>query len=201
MFDEMSSSALANTTAHRPRIMIVEDDPDIASLLHDYLETAFNAEMDLAVSAEEALECDAENPADVVIVDYMLPDMDGLDLILPLNARKRRPIILITGHPTLGRAIEAMRLGATDMLVKPFDLDVLTQRISQAMEQHRHEELRMKRLMRVRQLSHKVITERRALRRKLDVLCKDIVGSYRELAEKVSFVESQKQSASKTSSN
>ncbi|NLE30460.1 MAG: response regulator [Phycisphaerae bacterium] len=189
-----------DSTIYRPHIMIVEDDPEIAEMLHDHLKESLNAELDLASSAQEALEFDAENPADVILVDYMLPDMDGLDLITPLNARKRRPIILITGHPTLGRAIEAMRLGAVDMLVKPFDLEILTEKISQAFAQYQQEQRRMNRIMRIRRLSKKVIAERRSLRRKLDVLCKDIVGSYRELAEKVNFVDHQ-QRTSKTSQN
>lgn len=189
-----------DSTIYRPHIMIVEDDPEIAEMLHDHLKESLNAELDLASSAQEALEFDAENPADVILVDYMLPDMDGLDLITPLNARKRRPIILITGHPTLGRAIEAMRLGAVDMLVKPFDLEILTEKISQAFAQYQQEQRRMNRIMRIRRLSKKVIAERRSLRRKLDVLCKDIVGSYHELAEKVNFVDHQ-QGTSKTSQN
>jgi DNA-binding NtrC family response regulator len=200
MSDEFTTE-LKNTTVNRPRIMIVEDDAEIAELLQDHLQFALNAEIELASSAEDALTLDAESPSDVIIVDYMLPDMDGVDLITPLNARRKRPIILMTGHPTLGRAIEAMRLGAVDMLVKPFDLEILTEKISEAFIRHQQEELRTKRVMRIRQLSKKVITDRRALRRKLDVLCKDIVGSYRELAEKVTFVEGQQQGTSKTSSN
>jgi DNA-binding NtrC family response regulator len=185
MLDAMNSTT-ENTTYQRPKIMIVEDDPDIAELLQNHLEFSLNADLQTANSAEQALQLDAEKPAEVIVVDYLLPDSDGLDLITPLNARQKRPIILITGHPTLGRAIEAMRLGAVDMFVKPFDLDVVTAKIAQAIEQHRHEERRIQRLIRVRELSKKVIQERRSLRRKLDVLCKDIVVSYRDMAEKIS---------------
>jgi DNA-binding NtrC family response regulator len=192
MLEELTST-LNYKTGDRPRILIVEDDPNIAELLHDHLEFSLNAELQVASSAEEALQMDAEQPAEVIVVDYMLPDSDGLDLIAPINARLHRPIILITGHPTLGRAIEAMRLGAMDMFVKPFDLDIITYKISQAIEQHRNEQRRIQRLMRVRKLSKRVIQERRGLRRKLDVLCKDVVGSYRDLAEKVTELEHRNQ--------
>jgi DNA-binding NtrC family response regulator len=185
MLEEMTPTN-EQTISHRPKIMIVEDDPDIAELLQNHLEFSLNADLQTAGSAEQALQLDAENPAEVFVVDYMLPDSDGLDLITPLNARQKRPIILITGHPTLGRAIEAMRLGAVDMFVKPFDLDVVTGKIAQAIEQHRLEEQRMQRIAKIRTLAKKVTQDRHGLRRKLDVLCKDIVVSYRDMAEKVS---------------
>jgi len=188
MMNEMTPT-MEKITGERPSILVVEDDPDIAEMLHDHLEHTLSAELQTAGSAQEALDLDAEKSAEVVIVDYMLPDMDGLDLIPAMMARRQRPIILITGHPTLGRAIEAMRLGATDMFVKPFDLEKMTSKIAEAIEQHRQNQIRMKRLLRIRNLERKVIRERRSLRRKLDVMCRDVVSSYRDLAEKVNRLE------------
>jgi DNA-binding NtrC family response regulator len=177
--------AVENSTGDNPKILVVEDDPATAELLQDYLQDSLNADLQMASSAQQALELDEEKPAEVILIDYLLPDMDGVKLISSLNARRRRPAIMMTGHPTLGRAIEAMRLGATDLLVKPFDMDKLSQSILSALEKHRHYQLRLKRLMRMRDLSKKVIRERKNLRRKMDVVCRDVVTAYRDLAEKV----------------
>jgi DNA-binding NtrC family response regulator len=177
--------AVENSTGDNPRILVVEDDPATAELLQDYLQDTMNAELQVASSAQQALDLDEENPAEVVLIDYLLPDMDGVKLISSLNARRHRPAIMMTGHPTLGRAIEAMRLGATDLLVKPFDMDKLSQSILSAIGKHRQFQLRLKRLMRMRDLSKKVIRERKNLRRKMDVVCRDVVVAYRDLAEKV----------------
>lgn len=174
--------------AHRegPRILIVEDDTDVALMLQDHLEYALCAQTIVASRAEHALSADREQPAEVILIDYMLPDVDGPDLIQSLNAREVRPVIMITGHATLGRAINAMRSGAMDMFVKPFDLAVLSEKVASAVEQHRAQQRRVRRLEKVRALSKQVLKDRRGLRRKLDLVCGDIVHAYRDLAVKVS---------------
>ncbi|MFA5863835.1 MAG: response regulator [Phycisphaerae bacterium] len=174
-----------NSTGENPKILVVEDDQATAELLGDCLKFSLNADLQIAGTARQAMEMDHDNPAEVIIVDYMLPDMDGLELISALCSHFPRPVILMTGHPTLGRAIEAMRLGASDMFVKPFDMEKLTHTISDMVIKYRRSQVRVKRLMRVRELSKKVILERRSLRRKMDLVCRDMVGAYRELAEKV----------------
>jgi DNA-binding NtrC family response regulator len=184
MLNEMDA-VIENTTGEGPRILVVEDDPATAELLQDYLKDQLSAELQIASSARQALDLDEQNPAELILIDYLLPDMDGAKLIASLNVKCRRPAIMMTGHPTLGRAIEAMRIGAVDLLVKPFDLNRLTQSILQAVEHHRRDQLRLKRLLRIRDLSKKVIRERKNIRQKMDVVCRDIVISYRDLAERV----------------
>jgi len=184
MLNEMAP-LVENSTGDSPRILVVEDDPQISELLQDHLSYSLNADVQMASSAEQAIELDQQKPAEVIIIDYMLPDMDGLELISALGSQRQRPVIVMTGHPTLGRAIEAMRLGASDMFVKPFDLEKMTRTIAVAVVRHRHNQLRLKRLMRVRELSKRVISERRGLRRKMELICRDMVSGYRELAEKV----------------
>jgi len=178
-----------NSTGDRPRILVVEDDPQIGELLQEHLTYSLNADLRVADSAEQALQMDSTKPAELILIDYMLPDMDGLELTTILRMHVQRPVIVMTGHPTLGRAIEAMRLGATDMFVKPFDLERMTNSISQAVAKYRFDQLRIRRLMRVRELSKRVLHERRGLRRKMDLVCRDMVVGYRELAEKVNRIQ------------
>ena len=179
------SPTIEYTTGDHPRILVVEDDPQISELLESHLNYSLSAELRVAACGKQALELDDQQPAEVVLVDYMLPDMDGLELIAALNQRRHRPTIIMTGHPTLGRAIEAMRLGAADMFVKPFDLDKMTRTVYGAIEKHRHDQVRLQRLTRMRSLVQLAIRDRRGLRRKMDLLCRDMVVGYRELTEKV----------------
>ncbi len=184
MFTEELQYTEHLASGERPKILIVEDDVDIAEMLQDHLEYSMSAETTLAYSAEQAIELDLIDPAEILIIDYMLPDTDGVELIKSLNGNDVRPAIFITGHATLGRAINAMRCGAIDMFVKPFDLQTITTKIAQAVEAYRHQQLRFKRLQKVRSLSKQVIKDRRQMRRKLDLVCRDVVSSYRDLAVK-----------------
>lgn len=172
-------------TGDAPRILLVEDDPQISELLEEHLSYSIGAEVRKASDAVEAMELDADKWAEIVIVDYLLPDMDGVELSGHINKDHSRPLIFMTGHPTVGCAIDAMRFGAIDMFVKPLDLDKLSHTISTCIEEQRNHHLRIKRLTKLRSLAKTVIRERRTLRRKLEFMCKDVVGSYRDLAERV----------------
>ncbi len=185
---EQTAPTIENTSGNPPRILVVEDDITISELLEEHLTYSMDAQVRRASDATEAMELDADKWAELIIVDYLLPDMNGLKLSELLNSDGQRPMIFMTGHPSLDCAIEAMRFGVRDMFVKPFDLDNLTETIHKAIEQHRKHQLRLKRLMRMRQLARGVLHERRALRRKLEFVCKDIVQGYRQLSEKVNSI-------------
>jgi two-component system nitrogen regulation response regulator GlnG len=88
-----------------------------------------------ARTAEEGLgQLVSENP-DVVVLDLQLPDRSGLELFREIHARDpKRPVIFITAHGTTETAIEAMKLGAFDYLVKPVDLERLSQLLDRAFE-------------------------------------------------------------------
>jgi len=184
MLAEQLQAIEKTTDADRPKILVVEDDTEIARMLQEHLSYSLAAETRIAGSAEEALELDRDDPAEAIIIDYMLPDMEGLELIKPLNQTKQRPTVLITGHATLGRAIKAMRCGVVDMFVKPFDMDKLAVTVAQAVEKHRSQQCRARRHQKLRSLSKNVIKERRQLRRKLELVCRDLVNAYRDLAVK-----------------
>ncbi len=185
---EQTAPIIENISGNPPRILVVEDDITISELLEEHLTYSLNAQVRRACDATEAMELDADKWAEVIIVDYLLPDMDGLKLSELLNSDSQRPMIFITGYPSLDCAIEAMRFGVRDMFVKPFDLDRLTETLAQVIEQYRKSQLRLKRLMRMRKLAKGILKERKALRRKLEFVCKDIVHGYRQLAEKVNSI-------------
>jgi len=175
-----------------PKILIVEDDSDVALMLQDHLEYTLSAQATIAACGDLAVAIDRDDPAELIVIDYMLPDFDGPELMRILNRNCCRPVIMITGHATLSRAISAMRSGAVDMFVKPFDLEILSAAVSSAIERYRAQRQRGKRLERVRALSKQVLKDRRGLRQKLDLVCRDFVNAHRELAAKVSTITGEK---------
>ena len=95
-------------------------------------------EVTTAADAGQALEILHRLPFAIVLLDLKLPDMDGVELLRLL--RKDFPemaIIMITGYPTIQGAVECIKLGALDYLVKPFRLDELEAVVQKAREQQR----------------------------------------------------------------
>lgn len=175
-------------------ILVVDDDEEVATMIADHLiatVAADSADAKITVrqasSAEEALNFFYARPAEVVLADLSLPDGDGLAMLRKMQAHADPSILIITGNATLGKAVESMRLGARDMLIKPFDLRRITKVVGQAVGEQlvrRREEIRRRRL---HELASRIVRERRELRRRVDLVCHDLVGAYRDLAAK--FVE------------
>jgi two-component system response regulator HydG len=89
-------------------------------------------------TAKEGLELFAQRGADLLITDLMLPDLDGLEVLR--QAKASRPdveVIVITGHGTVERAVEAMRLGAYDFIEKPLDRNELIRAVAKAVEKQK----------------------------------------------------------------
>jgi DNA-binding response OmpR family regulator len=100
-----------------PRILIVEDDPEIAALERDYLQMA-GFEVVLAVNGEEGL--DAAKTVDLVILDIMLPGLDGFEVLKELRATMDIPVILLSARGEDIDKIRGLGLGADDYMQKPF---------------------------------------------------------------------------------
>ncbi len=118
------------------RVLVVEDEPYVAESLVALFEAA-GMQADACATAEDALEA---APADVVLADLKLPGMSGIALLDRLRERDASlPVVLLTGHGTIGDAVAAMRKGAVDFLTKPVDPDVIVERIRKAAERARIE--------------------------------------------------------------
>ncbi|HYG24256.1 MAG TPA: sigma-54 dependent transcriptional regulator [Verrucomicrobiae bacterium] len=106
-------------------IVLIEDDPSTASALHNVL-SAEGYDVTIARRGDDGLEQAKQRNCDLVITDLRLPGLSGLELIAKLHAAKPKlPIIMMTAHGTTETAIEAMKLGACEYLVKPFEADEL----------------------------------------------------------------------------
>jgi len=90
-------------------------------------------EVQTASSAAEALELFEKETFDAVLLDLMMPEMDGIEALKRmLEKRPETQVIFLTGHPSVSQGVEAMKLGALDFIPKPVDVNELTEKIRQA---------------------------------------------------------------------
>lgn len=130
----MDSTAPA--PAAPPRILIVDDHPNAASILARGL-GQFNRPVEIltARSGEEALELIQHSPVDMLITDFMMPGMNGLELIEKLKGEQEpKHTVLITAYDSPGLAATARRLKVNDYLVKPFQPDKIRSIVGKALE-------------------------------------------------------------------
>lgn len=111
------------------RLLAIEDEPDLAEVIADYLGSAGHA-VDLALNADEAEAALAAAQYDLVLLDLQLPDGDGLRLLKQLRqAGDRTPVMIVTARDRITERIAGFEAGADDYLVKPYDLDEMHARI------------------------------------------------------------------------
>ena len=133
---ELISSPLTRNPAGTARILIIDDEPSILSVLYSLLGDQY--ECKTASCAAEALEYLQEDSFDLVLSDIMMPGMSGLELLEEITRLNRDiVVILISGNLNIQSAIEAMRRGAYDYVTKPFNLSDVETAVSRALR-HRH---------------------------------------------------------------
>jgi DNA-binding NtrC family response regulator len=114
------------------KVLIVDDEQEFLSIMAERMQNR-GMEVVTATSAAEALRKLEEESFDAVLLDLMMPEMGGIEALQVM--RKKQPevqVIFITGHPSVSKGVEAMKLGAMDFLSKPVDLTELTEKIKQA---------------------------------------------------------------------
>ena len=125
---------------HRGTILLVDDEEKILKALGRALREAGHGVVD-TTSPREAQRLLAERSFDLLVVDNMMPELSGLDLIREYVAstpeNERSQILMMTAHATVESAIEAMKLGALDYLQKPFEIDELLVVARRALEHQR----------------------------------------------------------------
>jgi DNA-binding response OmpR family regulator len=113
------------------RILVVEDDPDIAHLITRYLERAGFSVTSLA-SGRDTLTVLTEHPPDLVVLDLMLPEVSGLEICRVARANEATagiPIIMLTARAEEAERIAGLEVGADDYIAKPFSPDELVARV------------------------------------------------------------------------
>jgi DNA-binding NtrC family response regulator len=113
-------------------ILVVDDEPDMrAALSHALNRSGFSVE--IAASGPEAVLKLKNNTFSLVITDIKMPEMTGMQLLGTIkNISPRIPVIMITAFGTINNAVEAMQVGATDYILKPFSFEVLEAAVKKA---------------------------------------------------------------------
>lgn len=110
------------------RILIIEDDDAILKFLRRGL--AYEGyQVDMAADGQSGLALARDNPPDLVVLDLMLPGIDGLEVCRRLRTGGAVPILILTAKDTVSDRIQGLDMGADDYMVKPFNLDELLARI------------------------------------------------------------------------
>jgi len=124
-------------TLRNERILLIEDDPGVSASISMLL-PARGYDVETASLAHDGLERAAATDFDLVITDLRLPDGSGMSVIASLhNSQPALPIILMTSYSSLDTAIEALRNGAVDYVIKPFHNDALLFAIERALNERR----------------------------------------------------------------
>jgi DNA-binding NtrC family response regulator len=117
-----------------PSILVLEDEAGFRTLLAEVLASAGHL-VQLAPSAAEAWPLIQQHDFDVLLLDYRLPGTSGLEFLQQFRAAGREtPVIIMTAYADVPVVVEAMRLGAIDFLVKPFQIDALLPLVDRCMQ-------------------------------------------------------------------
>ena len=126
---------MPEASSRRARVLIVDDEPDIRVLLCDLLSLDYDCAA--AASAEDALAQLSEGKFNLVVSDITMGRMSGLEMIPRVLAQSPETVVvMISGMQTIESAIEALRLGAFDYIMKPFDLRQVEAAVKRALEHH-----------------------------------------------------------------
>src|SRR5262245_40683150 len=135
MTDAFRDLPLCRSSCGMANLLLIDDDPD---LLPDQMAHAFPApahRVEIARTGTEGLERVADDRPDVILLDLRLPDQSGLDVLKQLRQIDARiPVVLVTVVRSAESAIEAMRQGAYDYLLKPLDLQKLDRVVGEALK-------------------------------------------------------------------
>ncbi|CAG8999532.1 MAG: Luminescence regulatory protein LuxO [Candidatus Celerinatantimonas neptuna] len=106
---------------NKPRVLLTEDSPSLAAMYRAYLKDE-SIQLKQVTSGQETISYIEQQWPDVLLLDLMLPDMDGMDILRRIYEHGLDcSVVIITAHGSVDKAVDAMRYGACDFLSKPFD--------------------------------------------------------------------------------
>lgn len=168
-----------------PKVLLVENDPKTVERIVELLARHLDAHLTCVACGPDALDLDLVEPHDVLIAEANLPGMDGVTLARQVLELRERPVILLSNDPHLAQAVDALRAGVTDFLVKPFEPEHLVSTLQRALRQAAEHRRLVQRHHRLRALVRRVIRDRRELNSRIDLICRDLVGAHRRLVHRV----------------
>jgi DNA-binding NtrC family response regulator len=126
------------------RVLLVDDEKQFVDVLAERLETR-DFDVTIAYNGDEALEAVKSKPLDVVVLDVLMPGRDGIETLVEIKRMKPiLEVIMLTGNATVESAVEGMKIGAFDYLMKPTETKDLVGKIVLAYKRKAEQEERIR---------------------------------------------------------
>ena len=173
MPSEVVASRETDSTTSKARVLVIDDEPAIRESLHDLLTVEGGYAVDLAENGAEGLQKFSRRGYDLVLLDLMMPDMSGMDVLREVRERDREtPIFMITAYGSVQAAVDALKAGADDYFPKPFENDKLIREIDGVIARRRleHENTHLKRALKQRYSFPNIIGKSEKMLRVLDLV-------------------------------
>ena len=173
----------------RPRVLVVDDEAELHEVISDTVGKRLGCRLIAASNLAQARKVLESQKIDLLLTDVNLPDGDGMSLLPILHLHQPlAQAIVITGAPSMGNAIEAMREGASDFVSKPFTGGDLIERVRRALARAAASVKAEKRLNRLRDALKRLNDARKMVSKKVDLLCNDLISAYGELSKQLDLV-------------
>jgi DNA-binding response OmpR family regulator len=174
----------SRSTTHRTiRVLLVDTDPSLGDVLKQCAPSGDPVQFAYARSLTEARAYLTEKSVDLAVINPALPDGNGMDLAEELNKSRRvTSTILVGEQPSVESAMKAIRVGASDYIVKPLDNKDASERVLKVLAKQRKTRDQSQRVRRLRRLCKKLNQARVDVSKQVDLLCNDLVTAYQELA-------------------
>ena len=161
----------------KPKILVVDDEQGLRDSMRMLLEDRY--EVHLAASGREAIAVVKKEPIDLVLLDIILPEIDGIEVLKIIKGIDDSiEVVMVTAVITVGKAVEALRLGAYDYITKPFDIQALTEQVGKLIEKKtlQRENLSLRRLIESEYQFEKIVGKSGAIREIFRVI-DDVAGN------------------------
>jgi len=176
--------------ARRPvNVLIVEPEPTLVEILVSALTKRFNARITCVSDAEGCLDVELSNPHDLAIVDLNDPEFEGFKLAEELLSLSNRPVMILADDPAGADVIGAMRAGVSDVFRKPFPVVELLDAVENVLRNRALGLQQAAKYAKMREMVRRVVRERRDLNRRMELVCRDLVGAHRRLVHRVIALE------------
>ena len=114
------------------KVLLVDDEKEFLEIMSERME-ARGMKVTTATTAGQALSIIEKESFDAIVMDFQMPGMDGMEALKLIKDKKPElQIILLTGYANVEKTVEAMKVGATDFLEKPADIEALSKKIKKA---------------------------------------------------------------------
>lgn len=163
------------------QVLIAAVESQTVAAMASQIVTRLSANITIVDSLEAARVLIASETYDLVLTTRALQDGDGLTLVRP----QATPVVLVEATSDAARTVEAFRAGVADVVSLVEDEAEMISRIERVIHNGRRQRHTVSRNRRLRRVSSRLIRDRRELRQRVDLICRDVVEAYQRLAEKV----------------